>query len=57
MAIISLRAVLFVAVALAKRGVIMDALRGQPTVWSFVVIAIMIGLGAYVILNLRTRYA
>jgi hypothetical protein len=56
-AMIGLRAVLFVAVALAGRGVIMDALRGQPTAWSFLVIAIMCGLAVYVILDLRKRYA
>jgi hypothetical protein len=57
LAMIGLRAALFVGLGFVWRGMIVDALRGHPTVWSIVVIAIVLGLAAEVILDLRKRYA
>lgn len=57
LAMIGLRALLLITLGFIGRDVIMDALRGHANVWSVVVIAIMCGLAAYVILDLRKRYS
>ena len=57
LAMIGIRAALLIALAVFANRPLRDAVQGHPNLGSFLVIAVMCGLAAYVVSDLWKRYA